>query len=213
MAPFVGPFRFSAFFREVISGYHRLMTGMVLEGTERALIDGCRRGEREAFQTLFETYQDKIYSIALRFSGNEAVAMDIAQDTFLKLFSSMADFRGDSSFGTWVYRLVVNSCLDHRRRSWRLIPIAGEVMALMRAPGDALHGLLHSEMRGRVQGAVEKLPAEQRIVVVLRYTEGLAYEEIAAVVGCSMGTVASRLNRAHKTLERRLSHLKGSSHE
>jgi len=188
------------------------MEWMLLQGTERDLIEGCRRGEREAFHTLFETYQDKIYSIALRFSGNEAVAMDIAQDTFLKLFSSMADFRGDSSFGTWVYRLVVNSCLDHKRRSWRLIPIAGEVMAVLRAPGDALHGLLHSEMRGRVRSAVEKLPAEQRIAVVLRYTEGLSYEEIAEVLGCSAGTVASRLNRAHKALGRRLSHLKGNSH-
>jgi len=124
----------------------------------------------------------------------------------------MAEFRGDSSFSTWVYRLVVNSCLDHKRRSWRMIPIAGEVMAMLRAPGDALHGLMNSEMRGRVQCAVEKLPAEQRIVIVLRYTEGLAYEEIAEVLGCSMGTVASRLNRAHKALERRLSHLKGSSY-
>ena len=187
------------------------MTWMVVQGSDRDLIEGCRRGEREAFHTLFETYQDKIYSIALRFSGNEAVAMDIAQETFLKLFSSMADFRGDSSFGTWVYRLVVNSCLDHKRRSWRLIPIADDLMAVLRAPGDALHGLLHNEMRGRVQGAVEKLPADQRIVVVLRYTEGLAYEEIATVLGCSMGTVASRLNRAHKALGRRLSQLKGSS--
>ena len=83
---------------------------------------------------------------------------------------------------------------------------------MLRAPGDALHGLMNSEMRGRVQCAVEKLPAEQRIVIVLRYTEGLAYEEIAEVLGCSMGTVASRLNRAHKALERRLSHLKGSSY-
>jgi RNA polymerase sigma-70 factor (ECF subfamily) len=189
------------------------MTGMVLEGADRDLIEGCRRGERDAFRALFETYQDKIYSIALRFSGDEALAMDIAQDTFLKLFSSMAEFRGDSTFGTWVYRLVVNSCLDHKRRSWRMIPMAAEVMAVLRAPGDTLHGLLHAEMRGRVQCAVEKLPAEQRIVVVLRYTEGLAYDEIASVVGCSMGTVASRLNRAHKTLERRLWHLKGSSHE
>ena len=188
------------------------MAWMVLEGSERELIEGCRRGERDAFRALFETYQDRIYSIALRFSGDEALAMDIAQDTFLKLFSSMAEFRGDSSFGTWVYRLVVNSCLDHKRRSWRLIPMADEVMAVLRAPGDALHGLLHSEMRGRVQGAVEKLPADQRIVVVLRYTEGLAYEEIAEVLGCSVGTVASRLNRAHKALGRRLSHLKGDSH-
>jgi RNA polymerase sigma-70 factor (ECF subfamily) len=188
------------------------MTWMVLEGSDRELIEACRRGERDAFRALFETYQDKIYSVALRFSGDEALAMDIAQDTFLKLFSCMADFRGDSSFGTWVYRLVGNSRLDHKRRSWRLIPIAGEVMAMLRAPGDALHGLLNSEMRGRVQGAVEKLPADQRIVVVLRYTEGLAYEEIAEVLGCSMGTVASRLNRAHKALGRRLSHLKGSSY-
>ncbi len=188
------------------------MSRMLLEGSEHDLIEGCRHGERDAFRALFENYKDKIYSIALRFSGNEALAMDIAQDTFLKLFSSMAEFRGDSSFGTWVYRLVVNSCLDHKRRSWRLIPIADEVMAVLRAPGDALHGLLHAEMRGRVQGAVEKLPPEQRIVVVLRYTEGLAYEEIAEVLGCSLGTVASRLSRAHKALERRLSCLKGSSH-
>jgi RNA polymerase sigma-70 factor, ECF subfamily len=188
------------------------MGWMVLEGSDRELIEACRRGERDAFRALFETYQDKIYSIALRFSGDEALAMDIAQETFLKLFSCMSDFRGDSSFGTWVYRLVVNCCLDHKRRAWRLIPIAGEVMAVLRVPGDALHSLLHSEMRGRIQGAVEKLPADQRIAVVLRYTEELSYEEIAEVLGCSVGTVASRLNRAHKALGRRLSHLKGSSH-
>ena len=194
------------------AGYDRLMSGMVLEGTERELIEGCRRGERDAFRALFEAHRDKIYSIALRFSGDEALAMDIAQDTFLKLFSSMADFRGDSSFSTWVYRLVVNSCLDHKRRSWRLIPMADEVVAVLRAPGDALHALLHSEMSGRVQGAVEKLPADQRIVVVLRYTEGLAYDEIAEVLGCSLGTVASRLNRAHKALGRKLSNWKGNSY-
>src|ERR1017187_140080 len=110
-------------FREENPGYDRLMTGMVLEGADRDLIEGCRRGERDAFRALFETYQDKIYSIALRFSGDEAQAMDIAQDTFLKLFSSMAEFRGDSTFGTWVYRLVVNSCLDYKRRSRRGIPL------------------------------------------------------------------------------------------
>jgi RNA polymerase sigma-70 factor (ECF subfamily) len=188
------------------------MAWMVLEGSDRELIEGCRRGEREAFRALFETYQDRVYSIALRFSGDEALAMDIAQDTFLKLFSCMADFRGDSSFGTWVYRMVVNSCLDYKRRSWRLIPMAAEAMSVLRAPGDALHAILNSEMRGRVQGAVDKLPPDQRIVVVLRYTEGLAYEEIAEVLGCSLGTVASRLNRAHKVLGRRLAHLKGESH-
>jgi RNA polymerase sigma-70 factor (ECF subfamily) len=185
---------------------------MVAQGTDHELIEGCRRGEREAFRALFETYKDKIYSVALRFSGDETLALDIAQDTYLKLFSSLADFRGDSAFSTWVYRLVVNSCLDHKRRAWHLIPIADDVLAVLRAPGDALHGLLHSEVRQRVQCAVEKLPAEQRIVVVLRYTEGLAYQEIAEVLGCSLGTVASRLNRAHKALGQRLSHLKGNSY-
>jgi RNA polymerase sigma-70 factor (ECF subfamily) len=185
---------------------------MVLEGTERELVEGCRRGEREAFRVLFETYKDKIYSIALRFSGNEALAMDIAQDTFLKLYASIADFRGDSQFSTWAYRLVVNSCLDHKRRSWRLVPIAEEIFSMVRAPGDALKSVLRTEMSEQVQRAVEKLPEEQRIVVVLRYTEGLAYEEIAEVLGCSAGTVASRLNRAHKTLERRLANLKGGAH-
>jgi RNA polymerase sigma-70 factor (ECF subfamily) len=187
-------------------------TAMVLDATDRELVEGCRRGERQAFQVLFESYKDKVYSIALRFSGNETLAMDIAQDTFLKLFSSIADFRGDSQFSTWVYRLVVNSCLDHKRRSWRLIPIADELLAVLRAPGDALNSVMRTEMSERVQSAVEKLPAEQRIVVVLRYTEGLAYEQIGEVVGCSTGTVASRLNRAHKALERRLANWKGVAH-
>jgi len=185
---------------------------IVLECADRELVEGCRRGEREAFRVLFETYKDKIYSIALRFSGEEALAMDIAQDTFLKLYSSIADFRGESQFSTWVYRLVVNSCLDQKRKSWRMIPMADELLAVMRAPGDALHAVIRTEVSERVQRAVEKLPEEQRIVVVLRYTEGLAYEEIAEVIGCSMGTVASRLNRAHRVLERRLANLKGAAH-
>jgi RNA polymerase sigma-70 factor, ECF subfamily len=186
------------------------MSGMVREGSDRELVEGCRRGEADAFRLLFETYKDRVYSVALRFSGDEALAMDIAQDTFLKLYSCIGEFRGESAFLTWVYRLVVNRCMDHRRRAWRMIPMAESMISVLRAPGDSLHALLHAEMRGQVRGAIDKLPAEQRMVVVLRYTEGLGYEEIAAVLGCSTGTVASRLNRAHKTLERRLSPLKGA---
>src|SRR5689334_1739319 len=182
---------------------------MVLEGSDRELIEACRRGERDAFRALFEAYKDKVYSIALRFSGDEALAMDIAQDVFLKLFSSISEFRGDAAFTTWVYRLVVNACLDHRRRSWRLIPIADDLLAVLRAPGNSLDRMLHSEMRDRVRNAVEKLTPDLRIVIVLRYTEGMSYEEIGEVLGCATGTVASRLNRAHKVLERRLSCLNG----
>jgi RNA polymerase sigma-70 factor (ECF subfamily) len=180
---------------------------LVLEHSERELIEACRRGERDAFRALFEAHKDKVYSIALRYSGDESLAMDIAQDTFLKLFSSMADFRGDSAFSTWVYRLVVNACLDHKRRSWRLAPLADDVIAVLRSPADSLDSLLHSEMREHVRSAVETLAPDMRITIVLRYTEGLSYDQIAEVMGCSAGTVASRLNRAHKALEKRLSHV------
>jgi RNA polymerase sigma-70 factor (ECF subfamily) len=180
---------------------------MVLEGSDRELVAACQRGEREAFRGLFEMYKDKVYSVALRFSADPAVAMDIAQDTFVKLFSRIGDFRGDSSFETWIYRMVVNSCLDHRRRSWRLLPLIDEVAGRLRESRDCLSELLRSEMGERVQTAVERLSPDLRMVVVLRYTEGLSYEEIAEVLGCSSGTVASRLNRAHKALERRLAHL------
>jgi RNA polymerase sigma-70 factor, ECF subfamily len=182
--------------------------GMVLEGSDRELIEGCQRGDNEAFRVLFETHKDKVYSIALRFSGNPAVAMDIAQDTFLKLLSSIRKFRGDSTFDSWLYRLVVNSCLDHQRRRRRLMPIVEQLIDSVWATRDTvLTDMLRVELEQSVQQVVGQLVPEQRIVVILRYTEGLSYEDIAEVVGCSKGTVASRLNRAHKILERRLSHL------
>jgi len=190
---------------------------MVLDGTDRELIESCQRGDRDAFRALFEAHKDRVYSIALRYSGDEAAAMDIAQDTFLKLFSAIRDFRGTAQFETWLYRLVANSCLDRKRRTRRLIPLVGEMMDVLRASGESvLDRLLRAELSGRVQSAVKSLPPEQRIVIVLRYTQGLSYEEIAEVLACSPGTVASRLNRAHKVLERRLAHLaraQGGSHE
>jgi len=180
------------------------MTRVAPESGEHQLLEACRRGEQDAFRVLFERYKDRVYSIALRFAGDESLAMDVAQDTFLKLFSSLSEFRGDSAFSTWVYRMVVNACLDHKRRSWRLAPLAAGLAAVLRAPDNSLRDLLRSEMRERVRAAVETLSPEMRMAVVLRYTEGLSYDEIAAAMGCSAGTVASRLNRAHKALERRL---------
>jgi RNA polymerase sigma-70 factor, ECF subfamily len=180
---------------------------MVLEESEHELVQACQRGERDAFRALFETYKDRIYSVALRFSGDEAVAMDIAQDTFLKLFSSIRLFRGDARFDTWIYRLVVNSCMDHLRRTRRLLPLADGLLATLRTPSDSLSNLLRSEVSAKVRAAIDRLSPDLRIVIILRYTEALSYDEIAEVLGCSPGTVASRLNRAHKQLERRLQSL------
>jgi RNA polymerase sigma-70 factor, ECF subfamily len=173
----------------------------VLDDNE--VISACQRGDREAFRALFETYQDRVYSIALRYSGDPARALDIAQDVFVKLLNNIGDFKGHSGFETWLYRMVVNRCLDDRRRIRRWGEIVEGLFAGSSEP-TALDELLRSEVQERVQKAVAMLPAEQRIVVVLRYTEGLSYTEIAKVLGCSEGTVASRLNRAHKFLGRRL---------
>jgi RNA polymerase sigma-70 factor (ECF subfamily) len=178
---------------------------MVLEGTDHELLEGCRRGEPEALRELFESHKDKVYSIALRYSGDSAVAMDIAQDVFLKLFSAIHNFRGGANFDSWLYRIVVNSCLDQKRRTRRLIPLVDGLLDALQSPGaSALDQVVRSELSSRLRSAVARLPAEQRIVIVLRYTQGLSYDEIAEILGCSTGTVASRLNRIHKTLGRRL---------
>jgi RNA polymerase sigma-70 factor (ECF subfamily) len=186
---------------------------MVLEANDERVIDdvieACRRGDRDAFRALFEAYKDRVYSIALRYCGNPAAAMDIAQDTFLKLLSRIGEFRSEASFDSWLYRLVVNSCIDDQRRGRRMTPFLEGLLEAVCAPAEsALHQLLRVEAERRVQDVVARLAPEQRMVIVLRYTEGLAYDEIAQIVGCSPGTVASRLNRAHKILERRLAHLR-----
>jgi RNA polymerase sigma-70 factor (ECF subfamily) len=182
---------------------------MVLEGTDRELIEACRRGERDAFRALFERHRDKVYSVALRYSGDPSAAMDIAQDTFLKLFSSIRDYRGASSFDTWLYRLVVNSCLDRKRKLRRLLPLADKLIRDVPSPEtNAIEDLLRSERDGHVRSAIAKLPPELRIVVVLRYTQGLSYDQIADALGCAAGTVASRLHRAHQLLQRYLAHLR-----
>jgi len=177
----------------------------------REVIDACRRGEADAFAALFELNRDRVYSIALRFSGDPTVALDITQETFLKLLSKIGEFRGEASFESWLFRLVVNGCLDHRRAGRRWSPTLDGWLGALRASGESvLQQLLRSEVQESVQQVVAKLPPELRIVVILRYTEQLSYDEIAGILGCPPGTVASRLNRAHKLLERRLAGLRNT---
>jgi len=180
--------------------------GMVQGVNHQEVVEACQSGDDDAFRVLFETHKDRVYSIALRYAGDPAAAMDIAQDTFVKLLSSIQQFRGDSSFESWLYRMVVNSCLDYHRKRRRFLPLVDEALDMFRSSKEgALSEMLREEQAERVQQVVAQLPEDQRIVVVLRYTEGRSYEEIADLLGCRRGTVASRLNRAHKALERRLS--------
>ena len=185
--------------------------GMVLYENEGEVIEACQQGDPDAFRLLFEAHRDKVYSIALRFTGEESAAMDIAQEVFLKLLARIQSFRREARFETWLYRLAVNTCLDHQRRRRRLLPLIEDLIEVVRpSKASALTDLLREEAQGQVRKMVARLTPEHRMVVVLRYTEGLSYEEIAEILGCSKGTVASRLNRAHKILERRLAGYRNS---
>ena len=174
-----------------------------------AVIEACQQGDRDAFQLLFETYKDKVFSIAVYSAGGDrAVADDVTQQIFLKLFTAIRQFRGDSEFTTWLYRLVVNACLDERRRRKRWLPW-GETTAMAnqseKKPQEQRFARL--EVAEAVQEAIAELKPKCRVPILLKYIEGLSYEEIASVMGCSKGTVASRLNRGHSQLAKRLAHL------
>jgi RNA polymerase sigma-70 factor (ECF subfamily) len=174
------------------------------------VIEACQQGDREAFRLLFETYKDRVFSIAVySFGGDKTAASDVSQQIFLKLMTSIGQFRGDSAFTTWLYRLVVNTCTDEHRKRGRFLPFDEHIPMTKtedRRPQEKL--LAKLEVADSVQTAIRELRPKLRMAILLKYVEGLSYEEIADVLGCSKGTVASRLNRGHQTLARKLSHLR-----
>lgn len=177
---------------------------------DRQVLAACQRGERQAFHHLFERYKDKVYSTALYFSGNEATARDVTQEVFLKLFTRIGQFRGDSNFSTWLYRMVANACIDQQRKVRRLVPLDPEIdLNRHVTPRPQEKGFFRREITDAVQGALQTLKPSLRIPLVLRYVEGLSYQEIGDAIGCSAGTVASRLNRGHKVMAKKLGHLRG----
>jgi RNA polymerase sigma-70 factor (ECF subfamily) len=177
-----------------------------------AIIESCRSGDRDAFRALYDVYKDQVYSISLYFfHGDQAVAADITQQVFLKLITSIGQFRGDAEFSTWLYRLVVNACMDAARRRRPEAPISdrSHVNALPEQDSQEDH-YARTQMANSVRAAVSTLPPKFRIAVLLRYFEDLSYEQMSKALHCSMGTVASRLNRGHKILAERLKNLGGA---
>jgi RNA polymerase sigma-70 factor (ECF subfamily) len=180
--------------------------------SDERVMEACREGDREAFRLLFETYKDRVYSIALYFfGGDEASAHDTTQQVFLKLMTSVGQFRREAEFTTWLYRLVTNVCIDEQRRRRRFIPF-GE--SFMRGEKEEKRSqemqYLRVEIGVAVEQAIGGLRPKLRLPILLKYIEGLSYDEMANVLGCSKGTVASRLNRGHKILAQKLAHLRGS---
>ena len=177
---------------------------------DERVIKACQAGDREAFRMLFEAYKDRVFSIAAySFGGNQTAASDVTQQIFLKLITSIGQFRGESQFTTWLYRLVANACIDEQRRNKRYLPFeetAPITRIQNRGPQERRYARL--ELAASVKAAISELKPKFRLPILLKYMEDLSYEEIASVLGCSKGTVASRLNRGHKELGRRLAHLR-----
>ncbi len=177
------------------------------------VISACQKGDREAFRLLFEAYKDRVFSIAIYSLRDEAAASDVTQQVFLKLMTTIVQFRGQAQFTTWLYRLVVNACVDEQRKQRRFLPfgesVTSEPAGRMGTSGSQEKDYARGQIAGAVQAAIGEMKPKFRLPILLKYVEGLSYEEIADVLGCSKGTVASRLNRGHKVLAKRLGHLRG----
>ena len=176
---------------------------------ELAAIRRVQRGDVNAFEPLMAAYEKNVYNLALRMTGNAQDAEDMTQEAFLKAYSSLDSFRGDSKFSVWLYRIVSNVCLDHLRRKNRRPAVSlsmeddeGEDVQLdlpdsSQSPEELLEKKLTREA---VQRGLAQLPEDARQILLLREIQGLSYEEIGEALHLEAGTVKSRIFRARKKL-------------
>ena len=168
-------------------------------------------GDVEAFNELVNRHHSKIYGLAYRMLGNPDDAADATQETFLEAYKSVKTFQFQSQFGTWLYRIGINTCQQYIRKSQ-----SNERKLTAYSREAEIHGstsendspervAIKTEQNEVVQDAISQLPPKQREVVTLYYMQHLKYREIAEILKCSEGTVASRLNQALKNLKRKLS--------
>lgn len=174
------------------------------------LVRACRDPNDDefesAFEALYERYRDRSYAIAYRITGNTVDALDAVQDSFSLLFRKISGFRSDSAFSTWLFRLVYNSSIDVvRARAARSRPMSLELVPEVESPASEQPDPVTSATRGElgmlVQAALQHISPKLRGVLALRYLEGMSYEDLREALGVSMGTVKSRLARAHVALE------------
>jgi RNA polymerase sigma-70 factor (ECF subfamily) len=174
---------------------------------ERDLVAAAQTGDESAFRELYKTYHRRIWTLVLYSIGDPQQAQDVLQAVFFKAFRGLHAFRYQSGLFTWIYRIARNECLNHlRRREVSAIPLEAilgsgdEIDSKSLPPGREAR----SERDAILRQAVMRLPLKMREVVVLKYLEGLSYEEMSRALGCAPGTVASRLNRALAELGERL---------
>lgn len=180
---------------------------------DKALVRRVQAGEAQAFNLLINKYQHKLIKLIGRFVHDPDEAQDVAQEAFIKAYRALQDFRGDSAFYTWLYRIAVNTAKNHlvaRRRR----PPAEDIDAsdaeryesggALQAQSSPEHELLTEEIGQTVAQAMAQLPEDLYTAITLRELEGLTYEQIAQAMDCPIGTVRSRIFRAREVVEKRL---------
>jgi RNA polymerase sigma-70 factor, ECF subfamily len=172
---------------------------------EEALISRCQKGDQDALKEVFELYRDRVYRIAYGVVRHREDALDIVQEVFIKLFRSIHQFEGKSRLYTYLYRMTMNTAIDHSRKAKKLssssIDQEGGFVPVDPAERRPDQIAAHRELQDRLRKAMDSLPHDQRAALVFREVEGLSYQETAEAMGCSIGTVMSRLHYARKKIQ------------
>jgi RNA polymerase sigma-70 factor (ECF subfamily) len=175
---------------------------------EQLLIKQCQTGDPAAFEILLSHYEKLIYNLCFRYFGNHYDASDVGQEAMVRIYKKIRDFNGNSSFKTWLYRVVTNLCLDELRRRKNKSVSLDEIKEQGYEPAASFYNpetaAEQSEQATMIQEILLTLSTEHRTILILKDVEGLEYHEIAHVLGCNMGTVKSRLNRAREAFRKKL---------
>ncbi len=180
-----------------------------MELSDWELVKQCQAGEMSAFQELVSRYYQKVYMVSLGLLRNREDARDVAQEAFFRAYRKINSFQGGSSFYTWIYRIAVNISIDTQRRQKRnpldfRESMDGVLEAQNEVARDPFADVHDKELRERLTKAINDLTPEHKAVIVLRTIEGMSYKDIGQVLGCSEGTVMSRLHYARKKLQDKL---------
>jgi RNA polymerase sigma-70 factor (ECF subfamily) len=181
---------------------------------DQILVEQVQRGDKRAFELLVAKYQRKIFRLLSRLIRDAAEIEDVAQEAFIKAYRALPNFRGESAFYTWLYRIAINTAKNYLVAQGRRAPTTTDTEideAENFDEGDQLRDvntpdsmLLSKQVGEAVNRAIEKLPEDLRTAIVLRELEGLSYEEIAETMNCPIGTVRSRIFRAREAIAEEL---------
>jgi len=181
---------------------------------EKLLIKKSQSGDIESFELLISSYDKRAYNTAYRVMGNEEDAKDMAQEAMIRVFRALKDFKGQSAFSTWLYRIVINVCLDElrRRKNEKYVSMdstvqtdSGELHIELCSDKETPEAVYERvEQRELIKNAIHELNDDYKSVIVLREIQGFSYEEISNILDCSLGTVKSRINRARTMLRDKL---------